>query len=376
MSTPTQRDERFMREALVEAERPGWRTHPNPQVGAVLVKNDQIIARGFHEAPGRAHAEVAALRQLHNPRDAEGAEIFVTLEPCHHTGRTGPCTEVLLESGVSRCIIGHVDPDPRVSGKGIAALREAGIECVVGVLEADSKRLNEAYLKRVLFSLPFVTVKVAVSLDGKIATRARHSRWITGKESREEVHRMRDQHDAILVGTKTLLDDNPELTCRLPEGGRNPLRVVLDRKLRAPLSRKAFAEQDKAPTLVFTGRSSLQLAKGRFEGSGVEVLGASELGGVLDLEEILHQLAARGVTTLMCEGGSELIAGLLGRGLVDRFVSFIAPKIIGGSDAPGPVSGLGFETMAEAAQLDIERVDRFGDDVRIVARYRVDNTLR
>jgi len=335
-------------------------------VGAVIVRDEECLATGFHASAGQPHAEVMALRALEG--SARGAEMFVTLEPCNHFGRTPPCTHALIEAGIKRCVIGMVDPDPRVSGRGIETLRQAGIECVVGVEEEACRALNAPFITRVSAKRPFVTVKVAMTLDGRIATRTGHSRWITGSAAREDVHRMRDSHDAVLVGTGTLLADDPSLTTRLPEGGRQSLRVVLDRQLRVPEQAKVFQGTDHAPTLLVTDTARVGRAMERVGRLGVDVLGLTVLGGGLDLRALMEALAARDVTTVLCEGGGELVASLLDARLVDRFVAFIAPRVVGGRDAPGPVGGVGPAGMDESLALDWLEMVRVGEDLKLVAR--------
>lgn len=357
-----------MQRALDEARRAFWWTHPNPMVGAVVVRDDTLLAVGHHARAGLPHAEVDALSKLPQPDAARGAELFCTLEPCHHRARTGPCTEAIISAGIRRCVIGTVDRDERVSGRGIAALEAAGIEVVVGVLQEACEALNRPFFKRVTRGLPFVTAKVAMTLDGKIATRTGHSQWISGPEARLEVHRMRALHDAVLVGTGTLLADDPRLTTRLPEGEatRQPLRVVLDRELKAT-QRAVYRDQDTAPTLLVTAHERVEEAQQRFP--GVDVLGVTSSASGLDLDALLRTLARREITTLLCEGGGELIASLVEAQLVDRYVAFVAPTLIGGHDAPGPVGGVGAETLQQAQRLRMEGVKRVGDDLMITATF-------
>ncbi|MDX9723400.1 MAG: bifunctional diaminohydroxyphosphoribosylaminopyrimidine deaminase/5-amino-6-(5-phosphoribosylamino)uracil reductase RibD [Myxococcota bacterium] len=366
LTAASTRDERFMFLALQQARRADWRTHPNPRVGAVLVKDEQVVAMGYHAAAGERHAEVDALSKV--GMRAEGCELFVTLEPCNHFGRTPPCTEAIVAAGIKRCVMGSVDPDPRVSGRGIAALRSAGLEVEVGVLEQHCRQLNQPFFKRLLHRLPFLTLKLAVSMDGRIATRSGQSQWISGAAAREDVHRLRAEHDAILVGTGTLLADNPQLTARTPEPPRRqPLRVVLDRRLRVDPD-AAVLDLSRAPSILVTQRGrrdDARLLHGANTALPIIEVEGDESG--LHLRELFEQLAARELTTVLCEGGAGLAGALLDGGLVDRLVLYLAPILIGGRDALSPVGGLGFERLEEALRLHIESVDRLGDDLRIIA---------
>jgi len=364
-----ERDEHYMSLALTEAARGDWRTHPNPMVGAVVVRGDAVLATGYHEAAGQDHAEVVALRKL--GMQAQGAELFVTLEPCHHHGRTPPCTSALIGAGISRCVIGSVDPDPRVSGRGIAALGAAGVVCEVGVLEAACQALNAPFFKRVLHGLPYVTLKMAMTLDGRIATVQGSSQWISGEASRAEVQEMRRRHDAVMVGTGTVAADDPRLTVRSGDGPRRqPLRVVLDRRLRLRPEAQVF--DGKAATLLFTREACLGEGVARFAGRDIEVQSVGEGDAGLDLGAVLRRLvSSRRVTTLLCEGGGELAASLLSSSLVDELVVFVAPKVVGGRTAPGPVGGLGVGEMAEALSFDFVSWRQVGADLCLVAKPRI-----
>jgi diaminohydroxyphosphoribosylaminopyrimidine deaminase/5-amino-6-(5-phosphoribosylamino)uracil reductase len=348
----------FMRLALREAEKGVGRTSPNPAVGAVLVKNGRVIARGFHARAGAPHAEVVALREAAGR--ARGADLYTTLEPCDHQGRTPPCSAAILEAGVRRVFVGSRDPNPLVNGRGMARLRRAGIEVVAGVLALECDALNEHWMRFITSGRPFVTLKAAVTLDGKIATRTGDSRWVTGPEARAWVHRLRDRVDAILVGSGTALADDPRLTTRLPRGrGRDPLRVVLDSDLDLPDRLALFRAGPGRPTLVAHASR-----KGRRMGAGVELLACRPGPGGVDLGDLLSRLAARGVTHLLVEGGARVHARFLASGLVDRVAVFVAPKIVGG-DGLSWIGGPGPERMADALRLADVRVERLGDDVLV-----------
>jgi diaminohydroxyphosphoribosylaminopyrimidine deaminase/5-amino-6-(5-phosphoribosylamino)uracil reductase len=348
----------FMRLALREAEKGLGRTSPNPAVGAVLVRNGRVVARGFHARAGAPHAEVVALREA--GARARGADLYTTLEPCDHYGRTPPCSVAIVEAGVRRVVVGARDPNPLVNGKGIARLRRAGIEVVAGVLEEECGALNAHWARFITSGRPFVTLKAAVTLDGKIATRTGDARWVTGPEARAWVHRLRDRVDAVLVGSGTALADDPELTARLPGGrGRDPLRVVLDSDLDLPGRLRLFRPGSPAPTVVAHASR-----KARRLGPGVELLACRRGPGGVDLEDLLTRLAARGVTHLLVEGGARVAAAFLARGLVDRVAVFVAPKIVGG-DGLSWIAGPGVARMADAVALRDVRVERLGDDVLV-----------
>lgn len=351
--------EDWMRLALDLAGAATGQTSPNPMVGAVVVKNGKMVGMGAHLKAGTEHAEVHAINMA--GREAEGSTIYVTLEPCNHTGRTPPCTEKLIAAGVRRVVIGTTDPDENVQGRGIARLREAGIEVIEGVLAAECQALNEAYFFHRRTGKPFVTLKTAMTLDGKIATVTGDSRWITGEAAREHVHVMRHRHDAILVGIRTVLCDDPRLTARLVPGGNHPVRVVLDSHLQTPLD-AAITKVDEAPTWIFTTdardreREQLLLAK------GVRVISTGAAPQV-DLEKMLDILGKEGILSLMIEGGGTVNAAFLRQGLVQKVVAFIAPKLLGGQDSPTSFEGENPSLMQSSLSLRDVRVAQFDQDI-------------
>ncbi len=356
-------EEIFMRRALALARR-GY-TAPNPMVGAVLVKEGHIVGEGYHRRAGMPHAEVEALRRA--GEKARGSTLYVTLEPCSHWGRTPPCADALIEAGV-RCVYAAMqDPNPQVAGKGFQKLRDAGIEVHVGILQQQASQLNEIFLKYQTIGLPFVTVKAAMSLDGKIATRTGDSRWISDEPARRLVHRMRARHDAIMVGVGTVQKDDPLLTVRLPRL-KEPLprlRVVVDSALRCPDSARVL-DVHEAPTLIVTTDRAPadRLRNLRERGVEVEVLPADETGRV-DLRHLIQSLAQRGITGILCEGGGTLIASLLTHRLVDKVVFFYAPVIIGGSEAPTAVEGLGYPLVEHSPRLDRVHWRKIGRDMMV-----------
>jgi len=350
----------FMRLALREAEKGLGRTSPNPAVGAVLVKNGRVVARGHHARAGGPHAEVVALRRA--GARARGADLYTTLEPCDHHGRTPPCSVAILEAGVRRAYVGSRDPNPLVNGRGLSRLRRGGVEVVVGVLASECDALNAHWFRFITARRPYVTLKAAVTLDGMLATRTGDSRWVSGPEARAWVHRLRDRVDAVLVGAGTARADDPRLTARLPAGrGRDPIRVVLDTDLSLPPRLALFHPDSPAPTLVAhaSGRAR------RF-GPGVELVACRRGPGGVDLRDLLAKLAARGVTHLLVEGGAEVNARFLGAGLVDRLALFVAPRIAGGGRSW--VAGEGVARMAEALRLEELTVERIGADLLVTGR--------
>jgi diaminohydroxyphosphoribosylaminopyrimidine deaminase/5-amino-6-(5-phosphoribosylamino)uracil reductase len=355
-------DAAWMRRALKLAARGRGRTAPNPMVGAVVVRDGRVVGEGYHPRAGEPHAEVFALRDAGGA--AAGATLYATLEPCCHHGRTPPCTDAILASGVRRLVAAMGDPFPKVSGGGFRVLREAGLDVEGGLLEAEAMDLNRAYLKVQLTGLPWVTLKMAMTLDGKISTRTGDSRWVTGETARRHAHRLRNWNDAVLVGSGTALADDPELTARLP-GARNPVRVIADGRARLPLSSKLATTAHEVPTLLLTATAA---ATGALEARGIQVERIPQVADKLDLTVALARLAERGLHSIVCEGGAGLAAGLLEAGLVDEVAWFIAPKLVGGRDAPGPIGGTGVENMVEAIQLENIRLRRLGPDLLLTAR--------
>lgn len=356
-------DEAFMQQALDLAARGRGRTSPNPAVGCVIVRDGEIVGQGWHERAGHAHAEAAALRDA--GERARGATAYVTLEPCAHHGRTPPCTDALIAAGIARVVAAHTDPNPQVAGRGLAALQAAGIAVTTGVLAQAAMALNEPYIHWVQTGRPFVWWKAAVSLDGKIATRTGDSRWITGEPARAHGHRLRNELDAIMVGVGTVLADDPQLTCRLP-GGRDPVAIVCDSHARTPPSARLFDRSSPVLVAVTPAAPSERVAALQQRGAEILVIPPDDDGRV-SLPHLLTELGRRPLTSVLLEGGADLAASALAAGLVDKAWLFVAPKVIGGATAPGPVGGHGIAALADAAQWRFADAKRIGDDMLLEA---------
>ncbi len=351
-------DEIFMREALRIARNAEGRTSPNPLVGAVVVKDGKIIAEGWHRQAGTPHAEVHALNMAGEL--ARGATLYVTLEPCSHFGRTPPCANKIIDAGISRVVAAMSDPNPKVAGRGFELLRAAGVAVEVGLLEAQARELNEDFIKWVTRRLPFVTMKFACSLDGKIATVAGESQWISGEASRRFTHHLRDLNDAILIGVGTVLADNPSLTTRLVEG-KNPVRVIVDSRARTPLD-STVVNDKSARTIIATTTNAPQEKISALKARGVEIITAGDAERV-DLKLLMQELAEREITSVLVEGGGTIHFAMLKAGLVDKVLAFVAPKIIGGSGALTAVEGAGFEKLSDAVELKNFTASTFGEDI-------------
>jgi diaminohydroxyphosphoribosylaminopyrimidine deaminase/5-amino-6-(5-phosphoribosylamino)uracil reductase len=345
-----------MQRALSLAERGRFTVSPNPMVGCVIVRDDVVIGEGFHRRAGEAHAEIEALRSCENAR---GATMFVTLEPCSHHGRTPPCADAVIASGVARVVIAMEDPHEVVNGRGIAALRAAGIDVTVGVLESEARRLNEKFVWSVMQKLPFVLVKAGMTLDGKLATIARESQWITSEAAREAGLRLREEYDAIVVGSGTVKSDNPRLTRRLNLAGDATrwTRVVLDGDGEVPPHAQLL--NDEGRTILFTSAPSRYSASPNLE------IVPSE--GRFDLERVFGELHARGIRSVIIEGGALVHSEVIRRGLWQKMLLFIAPLLVGGAEAPALFSGEGIPRLTDAVRFRFDRVEALGSDLMVVA---------
>ena len=357
-------DKTFMKMALDLAVKGRGFTSPNPMVGAVVVKDGIVVGSGYHEAVGKAHAEVNAINAAGNL--AKGATLYVTLEPCNHHGRTPPCTEKIKAAGISRVVVAMKDPNPDVEGGGINYLKKQGIDISSGLYEDRAKRLNEAFIKYVQTKRPFVIIKCAATLDGRIATKTGDSKWVSGEKSRRFVHRLRHAADAIMVGINTVKNDNPRLTTRL-EGikGSDPIRIILDTHLSISQDAKILHLDSDSDTIIATGASASEDRKAAIKNKGVRILEASVKNGLIDLDILMRDLGELGVTNLLIEGGSRVIASSLAARIVDKVIFFYAPRILGGDDGIPICSGAGPELMSESIPLKDIDVRRFGDDVMI-----------
>ncbi len=349
----------YMRRALALAKRAWGMTSPNPMVGAVIVRNNNIIAEGFHKKPGTDHAEVVAIDKAGEA--ASGATLYVTLEPCCHTDkRTPPCTKKIIETGIRNVVVAMRDPNPKVAGKGIAALRQAGVRVACGVLEEQAQRLNEYYIKQITTGLPFVVLKIAMTLDGKIATPEGESQWITGERARKEVHRMRASVDAVLTAIGTVQADDPLFTCRAVRG-KNPVRIIIDPDAKIRPDAKVLS---CPPETIIVSRADAPSARtDMLLHKGISLLRYE--GGRLDLAWLMKRMHMRGITSMLVEGGSSLNASCLEAGIVDKVICYIAPKIIGGRESFPAVGGLSFRKLGDAYRLMKTTVRRVGDDIAI-----------
>ena len=357
-------DVKYMRRALALAAWARGRTGPNPLVGAVIVQGGEVVGEGYHQAAGGAHAEVHAIN--HAGAAARGGTLYVTLEPCAHYGRTPPCTEAIIRSGIAQVFAAHVDPNPRVGGKGIQELEEAGVRVHVGLCETEALRLNEIFIKYIRTNQPFVILKSAMSLDGKIATVTGESQWISSEASRLEGHEIRDTVDAILVGVKTVISDDPSLTTRLPgRDGKDPARVIVDSECRTPPRARVLNPDSNGYAIVATTRRASEERIARLEAMGAKVLVVEEEENRVCLSSLVQSLGEKGITSVLIEGGAEVNASALKAGIVDKVMFFIAPKIIGGTDAPSPIGGEGIQRLAEAHELHDVAIKSIDGDILI-----------
>ena len=351
-------DENFMREALRIARHAEGRTSPNPLVGAVVVRDGKIIAEGWHRRAGTPHAEIHALNMAGSL--AAGATLYVTLEPCSHFGRTPPCARAIVEAGIKKVVAAMSDPNPLVAGRGFEILRAAGVEVTVGVLEAEARALNEIFIKWVTRKLPFVTLKFACSLDGKIATVGGESQWISGEASRKFTHHLRDINDAILVGVGTVLKDNPSLTTRLVEG-KNPARVIVDSNARTPLNSTVVTDKS-ARTIIAVTENAPSEKISALKNLGVEIIFAGD-GERVDLRALMSELAAREISSVLVEGGGTIHFSMLKEKLADKILAFVALKILGGKNSLTAVEGAGFEKLSDAVNLKNFTAQKLGEDI-------------
>jgi diaminohydroxyphosphoribosylaminopyrimidine deaminase / 5-amino-6-(5-phosphoribosylamino)uracil reductase len=354
-------DEKWMRRVLHLAEKGRGRTSPNPMVGAVLVKRGKVVGEGYHARAGEPHAEIVAIEKA--GERAKEATLYINLEPCTHYGKTPPCAPAVIESGVRKVIVGIEDPNPLVKGRGVALLKQAGLDVRVGILARECQRLNEAFCKVMVQHEPFITLKAAATLDGKLATRNGESQWITGEVSRRFVHRLRNQVDGVVVGIGTVLKDDPMLTARV-RGGRDPYRIVFDSRLRIPENARVI-DLSPSKTIVATTEMASRDKIERLQNKGVRILVSDSKSGKVDLKSSLLKLAELGMMSLLLEGGSQLSGSFLDQRLIDKVLLFLSPKLIGDPEAPGIFSGLGVAHLKEAIPLRDLKVRKIGEDILV-----------
>lgn len=354
-------DNFYMDLAVQNAQAMKGQTDPNPLVGAVIVNDNRIVGIGAHMKAGEAHAEIHALQMA--GEKAKGGTIYVTLEPCSHHGKTGPCAEAIVEAGIKRVVIGTLDPNPIISGNGVKILENAGITVMSGVSSEKAWQLNEVFNKFITHKKPFVTLKSGITLDGKIATHSYDSKWITSEESRLDAHQLRNEHMAILVGVNTVMKDDPELTTRI-QNGRNPIRIIIDSSLKIPEDAKVINDK-KADTWIFTSQHPDAAKEEKLLSDGIKVVRTSSLKSV-DLSEMLDVLGKNQISSLLIEGGGTINASFLEGHLIDKVILYIAPKLIGGKEAPSFLEGKGFNKMSEAIELADTQITKIGNNFKMV----------
>lgn len=358
--------EDYMRRALELAELGAGYTNPNPMVGCVVVKDGRVISEGYHEKYGEFHAERNALTRCRE--DAAGADLYVTLEPCCHYGKTPPCTEIIIEKKIARVFVGSLDSNPLVAGKGVQILRDAGIKVETGILEEECKKLNEVFYHYMATKLPFVVMKYAMSLDGKIACATGDSKWVTGETARNHVHELRKRYKGIMVGIGTVLADDPMLNCRVAEGA-DPVRIVCDSSIRIPLGSQLVRTAQEIPTIIACTQAAFQSEEKqdkirKLTEAGVQIIPTSGAHGV-NLKELMVVLGDQKIDSILLEGGGTVNASALEDGIVNKVYAYISGKLIGGMDAPTPISGMGADRMADAVQLKDIEIARMGEDICI-----------
>lgn len=362
-----QKKEEYMRRALELARKGEGHTSPNPMVGCVVVKDGRIISEGYHEKYGEFHAERNALTRC--TEDTAGADLYVTLEPCCHQGKTPPCTDIIIEKKIARVFVGSMDSNPLVAGKGVQILRDHGIYVETGILDAECRKLNEVFYHYIATKTPFVVMKYAMTLDGKIACATGDSKWVTGEIARTQVHRMRGRYRGIMVGIGTVLADDPMLNCRV-EGGVDPVRIICDSNLHIPTESQIVKTASDIETIVACSQEALESERKqekirRLKESGIQIIGTEGAHGV-NLMELMKELGGQNIDSILLEGGGTLNAFALEDGIVNKVYAYIAGKLIGGMDARSPVEGMGIDRMADAITLQNMEIEKLGDDFCIV----------
>lgn len=354
-------NESFMKMAIELAKKGEGNVSPNPMVGAVIVKDGKVIGQGYHEKCGEGHAEVNAFKSL--KEDPSEATMYVTLEPCSHYGKTPPCADLIIKNKISKVIIGMVDPNPLVAGKGIEKLKNAGIEVEIGVLESECIKLNEVFIKYITAKRPFVVLKAAMSIDGKIATKTGESKWISCEDSRLQVHKLRNKLSGIMVGVNTVIKDNPELTCRL-ENGNSPIRIIVDSTLRIPLNSKVLNNKDNKTIIATTNKVDMAKVEEISE-MNAKVLIIDEKDGRVDLNKLMAKLGELNIDSILLEGGAILNYSALEEKIVDKVMMYISPKIIGGEESKTPIGGYGIDKLNNAFKLKNLKTSIVGEDILV-----------
>lgn len=357
-------DEMYMERALALAAKGRGTTTPNPMVGAVIVKDGRIIGEGYHIRAGEGHAEVNAFKNA--TEDVTGATMYVTLEPCSHYGKTPPCADKIVEKKIGRVVVGALDPNPLVAGRGIEKIRNAGIPVITGILAEKSVALNEVFMKYIVTKRPFVVLKAAMSLDGKIATAEGESQWISCEASREEVHRLRHELTGIMAGIGTVQADDPMLNCRIP-GGKQPIRIIVDSHLQIPENSKLVSSAKEYPLIVATVENSDAVKKERLEACGAQIVEMpADPDGHVDLNILMERLGEMKIDSILLEGGGRLAEGALQAGIVDKVQFYIAPMLIGGENAKTPVEGRGISALSKAWHISDWKAETIGNDIKII----------
>ena len=357
------KNEKYMRIAIDEALKGIGYTNPNPIVGAVIVKDDEIISKDYHHNYGEFHAERNAILKCNDLEKLKGAKMYVTLEPCCHYGKTPPCTEIIINSGIKEVYIGSKDPNPLVAGKGVEILRSNGIKVFEGILEGECNEINKVFFHFIEKRIPYVVMKYAMTADGKIATSIGESKWITGEEARSNVHNSRHKYSGIMVGVNTVIKDNPMLTCRI-ENGINPIRIICDTNLRTPLKSNIVKTAKEIRTIIATASDDKEIID-KYKNEGCEILRISKKGKSLDLRELIIKLGELNIDSILLEGGSELNYSALSEGIVNKVEAYIAPKIFGGAKAKSPVGGVGILKPEDSFLLSKPKIRQIGEDILI-----------
>ncbi len=359
-------DQKYMQLALDIAKSTIGQTSPNPSVGAIIVKSGKIIAIGTHLEAGQNHAEINAIESA-DTENLKDSTLYITLEPCCHHGKTTPCTDAIIKHKIKRVVIATLDPNPLIAGNGVKQLNDAGVDVIVGTLETEAIKLNKIFFHFIKTKTPFVTLKAGMSLDAKIATVSKKSKWITNSESRRDAHTYRHIHDAILVGVNTIINDNPSLTTRLENGGRNPIRIILDTSLRTPLNAKVITD-GLSKTIIITGTKPDKNKIIAFNKLNIEVI--SLTNDSINIKDLLHYLGKLNITSVLVEGGQAVLTSFIESKQFNEIVTYIAPTLIGGKNAMGIFSGTGITQLSKSIKLEFTHIEKLGNNIKIVSQLK------